>query len=63
MMGLYTKLPEDIREVDVIVAGGKQEVDQLALGQTLKLVPRRDSSMHRSRKTSRSRSQLAHSGH
>lgn len=29
-MGLYTKLAEETQEVDVIIAGGKHELDQLA---------------------------------
>jgi hypothetical protein len=26
-MGLYSKLPDDIKEVDVIVAGGKESIN------------------------------------
>lgn len=62
-MGLYTKLSEDIQDVDVIIAGGKREFDQFVSSQMLKMVARWDSGVYRSRKTCRSRSQPVHSGY
>ena len=64
-MGLYTELPDEIREVDVIVAGGNLPLELLTIHLAFLLTNhhRRNSWLRGCLTIGRSRPQAVHSGH